>query len=381
MNQHRKENLTYAAKKAVLTMGGIIILLLKLVEGSNKMSKISEALKKTEHYTYVIAEISQNHDGSLGQAHAFIDAVAITGADAIKFQTHIADEESTKDEPFRVNFSYEDKTRYDYWKRMEFTEEHWRGLYKHATEVGLDFLSSAFSVKALNMLERIGVPAWKFGSGEVFNDVLLEKALMTNKPIILSTGMSTLLDIDLQVEMITKFGNEFILMQCTTSYPCLAKDVGINLIEEFKSRYKCHVGLSDHSATIFPSLAATTMGARAVEVHVTMSKHMFGPDVQSSITIDQLKMLVEGIRFVNTMKNNPYDKSKLTNNLSSLKNIFSKSIYASKDLKSDTILSEDNIAIKKPAKGIPSSEYKGVLGKKINKEIKKDSAIKWEDLI
>ena len=124
---------------------------------------------------YIIAEVSQNHDGSLGQAHAFIDAVAITGADAIKFQTHIAEAESTIYEPFRVKFSYEDDTRYDYWKRMEFTESQWKELYEHARNKGLDFLSSPFSVEALEMLDRIGVEAWKFGAGEVFNNILFNK--------------------------------------------------------------------------------------------------------------------------------------------------------------------------------------------------------------
>ena len=153
---------------------------------------------------YIIAEVSQNHDGSLGQAHAFIDAVASTGADAIKFQTHYAEEESTIYEPFRVNFSYEDATRYDYWKRMEFSENQWKGLYEHAVSVGLDFLSSPFSEKALDILDRIGVPAWKFGAGEVFNEKLLHKAILTNKPIMISTGLSTLDDISEQIKKIKK---------------------------------------------------------------------------------------------------------------------------------------------------------------------------------
>ena len=141
------------------------------------------------HDVYIVAEVSQNHDGSLGMAHAFIDAIAKTGADAVKFQTHIASEESTVHEPFRVKFSYCDDTRYDYWKRMEFTKEQWKGLYDHASALGLDFLSSPFSVKALRMLEDIGISAWKFGSGEVFNTVLLHEAIKTGKPILLSTGL------------------------------------------------------------------------------------------------------------------------------------------------------------------------------------------------
>src|SRR2546427_6005943 len=108
----------------------------------------------------VIAEVAQNHDGSLGAAHAYIDAVARAGADAVKFQTHIAAAESTAGEPWRVKFSRQDATRYDYWKRMEFTEEQWHGLKKHAEERGLLFLSSPFSVEAVELLERVGVPAW-----------------------------------------------------------------------------------------------------------------------------------------------------------------------------------------------------------------------------
>ena len=137
-----------------------------------------------QNSVYIIAEISQNHDGSLGQAHAFIDAVAGTGVDAIKFQTHIAEAESTPEEPFRVKFSYEDKTRYDYWKRMEFTPAQWERLQGHAQEAGLDFLSSVFSVEAFEMLESIGMPAWKLGSGEVYNKYLVEKMVKTGKPIL-----------------------------------------------------------------------------------------------------------------------------------------------------------------------------------------------------
>ena len=116
------------------------------------MQWFEQGIQKNE--VYIIAEISQNHDGSLGQAHAFIDAVAETGVDAIKFQTHIAEAESTPDEPFRVKFSYEDETRYDYWKRMEFTCGQWEELYQHAKKAGLDFLSSVFSVEAFEMLQK-----------------------------------------------------------------------------------------------------------------------------------------------------------------------------------------------------------------------------------
>ena len=125
----------------------------------------------------VIAEVAQAHDGSLGMAHAFIDAAARAGADAVKFQTHIAAAESTPGEPWRVQFSFQDKTRYDYWKRMEFTEEGWRGLKAHADERGLLFLSSPFSSEAVALLRRVGVAAWKVASGEVGNTPMFAQML------------------------------------------------------------------------------------------------------------------------------------------------------------------------------------------------------------
>lgn len=331
---------------------------------------------------YIIAEISQNHDGSLGQAHAFIDAVAETGADAIKFQTHIAEEESTPDEPFRVSFSYCDKTRYDYWKRMEFTPEQWQGLYDHAVKKGLDFLSSPFSAAALEMLDKVGVPAWKFGSGEVFNGLLLKRAIGTGKPIILSTGLSTLEEIDKQVKMVCEAGNPLLLMECTTAYPSKAEEIPIKMITHYQKRYHCPIGISDHSATIYPSLAAVALGARAVEVHVTMSREMFGPDVKASVTIEELKQIVDGAEFIGKMLEVQEDKSQLPDNKRELRTIFSKSIYAKHDLKSGETLNDDSVGIKKPfcIDGIAVEDFDKVMGKRILMDIAKDTVIKWENI-
>src|ERR671939_371718 len=137
----------------------------------------------------IIGEVAQAHDGSLGLAHAFIDAIADAGAHAVKFQTHIAAAESTPGEPWRVKFSRQDASRYDYWKRMEFTEEQWHGLKQHADESGVQFLSSPFSVEAVELLTRVGVAAWKVASGEVSNQPMFQKMAETRWPILLSTGM------------------------------------------------------------------------------------------------------------------------------------------------------------------------------------------------
>lgn len=336
----------------------------------------AEGIPKKE--VYIIAEISQNHDGSLGQAHAFIDAVAGTGVDAIKFQTHIAEAESTLDEPFRVKFSYEDKTRYDYWKRMEFTFGQWEELRRHAIEAGLDFLSSVFSVEAFEMLESIGMPAWKLGSGEVYNKYLVDKMVKTGKPILLSTGLSSYEDIDRQVEMIK--ANPYAVMQCTTAYPCPAEKIGLNLISEMRDRYDCPIGLSDHSGTIFPSLAAVANGALMIEVHVTMSPYMFGPDVKASVTIEQLREMTEGIRMITAMRNAPVDKTVLNEEQKELKRIFAKGIYLKRDLAEGERVKEEDLSFKKPMQGISGEEYNNVIGKRALRCLKKDEALQWTDL-
>ena len=143
-----------------------------------------------------VAEVAQAHDGSLGMAHAFIDAVSNVGVDVIKFQTHIAHAETTPHEPWRIRFSTQDKTRYDYWKRMEFSEDQWLDLKSHADEVGVKFISSPFSLEAVELLKKVGVYAWKIASGEVNNDEILDSIAETGLDIYLSTGMSTIEEVD-----------------------------------------------------------------------------------------------------------------------------------------------------------------------------------------
>src|SRR4030088_2618590 len=169
---------------------------------------------------FIIAEVAQAHDGSLGAAHAYIDAIAKAGADAVKFQTHIAAAESTPSEPWRVPFSFQDESRYAYWRRMEFTEDQWLGLKRHAEEKGIEFLSSPFSIEAAKMLRRIGVRAWKVASGEVTNPYLFRYVMDTRLPILLSTGMSTIQEIDTAVAQVQSAGIEIAVMQCTSMYPC-----------------------------------------------------------------------------------------------------------------------------------------------------------------
>ena len=328
----------------------------------------------------IIAEVAQNHDGSLGMAHAHIDAAANAGANAIKFQTHIADEESTAAEPWRTKFSTQDATRMDYWRRMEFSETQWHELKQHADQAGLHFLSSPFSNKAVELLEKLEIPAWKIASGEITNTLLLDRVIATQKPIILSTGLSTNDEISSAVHYIKQAGNALALLQCTSQYPCNPENIGINVISEFKHTYDCAVGLSDHSGSIFSGLAAASQKIQVIEVHMTLSREMFGPDVIASITTQELKSLVEGIRYIETIINHPVDKSILRPEAKSLRDIFMKSLYAAKDIQAGEILSKEHLTAKKPGTGIPISEVTHVIGKTVKNNIKFNSMLQLDDL-
>lgn len=328
----------------------------------------------------IIGEIAQAHDGSLGMAHAFIDAVANAGADAVKFQTHIASAESTPQEPWRIKFSLQDASRYEYWKRMEFTRGQWQGLADHAKEKELIFLSSPFSIEATELLERIGVPAWKVASGEINNKQLMKKMLQTGLPILLSTGMSRLNEIDHIVEEILKARVEFAVMQCSTAYPCPPEKIGLNLIPYFRERYGCAVGLSDHSGTIYPGLASVTLGIEVLELHVAFSREMFGPDVPASITFNELRQLVEGIRFIEKMRAHPLDKDIFAEEVMPLRQLFTKSIVASVDLEMGTILEEKHLALKKPGTGLPAEKLADLIGKRLLHNVRADDQILEQDI-
>jgi N,N'-diacetyllegionaminate synthase len=317
----------------------------------------------------ILAEVAQAHDGSLGAAHAYIDAIAATGADAVKFQTHIAAAESTPQEPWRVRFSYQDATRYDYWKRMEFTEPQWEGLKRHAEEKGLLFLSSPFSLEAAKLLRKIGLKGWKVASGEIGNSPLIDYMIGTRLPMMISTGMSPVGEIDAVVASVQSAGTPLTVMQCTSAYPCPPEKVGLNMLAGFRQRYNCAVGLSDHSGTIFPSLAAATLGAEVVEVHTTFSRECFGPDVVASVTTGELKTLVEGVRFIERMNAAAVDKNAAAQEMAPLRNLFTKSIVAQSDLPIGAVLTIENLALKKPGTGMPAERLSAMIGRRLSRPL------------
>lgn len=318
---------------------------------------------------FLIAEVAQAHDGDLDVAHSYIEALARTGVNAVKFQVHIAEAESSIYEPFRVKISDQDKTRFDYWKRMEFSLEEWKGLKKHCGEVGVEFMASPFSNAAVELLEEIGVKRYKIGSGEVTNLLLLEKVAKTGKPLIISSGMSSYSELDQTVAFLRNRGLDFSILQCTTAYPTEPDKYGLNVIKELKNRYKEPIGYSDHSARPETCIAATALGAEILEVHAVFDRNSPGPDASSSLEISEIKELVEAVKNVSTAMEFPVNKNE-NSQFNDLKKIFEKSLAVNKSLDAGHILSFEDLEAKKPkGHGIEASKFQSVIGKKLKKDL------------
>jgi len=318
--------------------------------------------------TFIIAEIAQAHNGSLEMAHKYIDAVAKTNVNAIKFQTHIANAESSIHEPFRVRFS-DDATRFDYWKRMEFNLAQWKELKNHCDEVGLEFMSSPFCNAAVNLLEEVGVQRYKVGSGEVNNLLLLEKIAQTKKPVIISSGMSSLEELDATVAFLKLRNVDYSILQCTTAYPTKPSQFGLNVIQELKERYQVTVGYSDHSSSIEACIAAAALGAEILEFHVVFDKASFGPDATSSLTMEETTQLVKAVRNIETALKHPIDKHQNAD-FFELKQIFEKSLAVNKALKAGHILTFNDLEAKKPkGYGMDAAKFQEVIGKALVKDM------------
>jgi len=329
---------------------------------------------------FLVAEVGQAHDGSLGLAHAYIDAAADSGVNAVKFQAHIAYTESTLDEPFRVAFSKQDETRYAYWERMEFSHEQWAGLVEHTRQRELDFIVSPFSTEAVEMLLDLNVSAWKVGSGEAVSGELFDALIQTRKPVFCSTGMSSMREID---EIVQRFKNKdipFAVLQCTSKYPTSFKDVGLNIIDDLQARYDCVVGLSDHTGSVFPSLAAIGRGANIIEAHIVFDKRMFGPDTHASLTPDDFTLLARFRDAFNEMMQHPVDKDTMAESMMAMRGIFGKSLAPVRRLVAGEVLTEDMLTAKKPGGGIPVEEKEQLVGRRLARDVAPDRLLSPQDL-
>lgn len=326
----------------------------------------------------IIAEVGSVHDGSFGNAKHLIETAATCGADAVKFQTHIAAAETLHHAPSPPYFTAE--PRYEYFERTAFTRTQWKGLKDHCDQHKVEFLSSPFSVEAVALLEDVGVASYKIGSGEVSNIPLLEAVADTRKSILLSSGMSTWAELDEAVQIVLRKHDRLTLLQCTSEYPCSYEQVGLNVMLEMRERYKLPVGLSDHTLTSYASIAAVVLGAAVIERHLTFSRRMYGSDAKHSLEPDEFADLVQAIRAVETILKSPVDKDAKAAELSEMKAIFEKSVVSVVDIAAGTLLSADMLAVKKPGTGIPARRLKEILGRRVVHDLQRDAVLHEADL-
>lgn len=324
----------------------------------------------------LIAEIGSVHDGSFGNACKLIEAAAAAGADAVKFQTHIAEAETLRDAPMPPYFQGE--PRFDYFRRTGFSPKQWRALKSCCEKNGVAFLSSPFSLEAVDLLEEIGVGAYKVPSGEVTNIPLMERIAATGKPVLLSSGMSDWAELDAAVAALRP-GGPVTVLQCASVYPCPPEKVGLNVLSEMKARYDTAVGFSDHTNGFAAAFAAAALGATVIEKHFTFSRLMYGSDAANAMEPDGFRQLADGLREIWKMTDNPVDKDDVSP-YQEMKTIFEKSIVIARPVAAGGILEKADLAFKKPGDGISAAYYREIVGRKVTTALPVNHKLTEDDL-
>jgi N,N'-diacetyllegionaminate synthase len=327
-------------------------------------------------HVLVIAEIGNNHDGSVRQAERLIEAAAESGADAVKFQTHIAEAEMLPSTPTPPHF---DEPRWDFTKRMELSKDDHVRLKAFAEERGLVFFSSPFSVEAVALLEEVGVPGYKIASGEVTNPPLIEAIAATGKPALLSSGMSGMEDVERAAGILREAGSDLIVMQCTSNYPCPPELVNLRAMVAMGERLGAPFGLSDHTPDIYTSIAAVALGAVAVEKHFTLSKRLYGPDHHASLVPEELARLVEGVRQVEVALGSGLKERDPS--LDPARATFEKSVVARVEIPEGAVLEQEMLTTKRPGTGIPALRISEIVGRRVARTLEPDHQLEEADLV
>lgn len=327
--------------------------------------------------TFIIAEAGVNHNGDIEIAKLLIKAAAEAGADAVKFQSFHAKSLSTpmapKAEYQKENTSVEEN-QLEMLKKLELSYEEHLELSRYCQEQGICFLSTPFDEESLSVLESIGLPLYKISSGEITNYPLLVKIAELRKPVILSTGMSTLTEVADAVSVLQEHGaGSITLLHCTTQYPTSFEDVNLNAMLTLKRRFGLNVGYSDHTQGIEIPLAAVAMGATVIEKHFTLDRRMEGPDHKASIEPNELKSMVRAIRHIEAAKGNGEKKPAAAevNNIV----VVRKSIVAKRPIKTGEVFSESNITTKRPGIGISPMKWTDLIGRVATRDYNEDELI------
>lgn len=322
-----------------------------------------------DHSTYFIAEGGLNHNGDIKLAKKMIDEAKNCGADAIKFQTYKSEEFLTRATPY-----------FDTFKNVELSYESFGELKDYSKSRGITFFSTPFDIESADYLKKIGVPCFKIASSDLTNIPLIRHIAKLNTPMIISSGLATMQEVEEAVNCCLFEGNkEIALLHCVANYPTLPEETNLSAMNTMKERFGLPVGYSDNGESPLVDLAAVSMGANLIEKHFTLDKEMQGPDHSFSIDPQGLKILISQIRMIEAMKGNGA-KLPQASEVAGRYNI-RKSITARKDIKNGEVLTAEVVSIKRPAEGIEPKYLDRVIGMKTNKDIKKDTAIHWQDIL
>lgn len=325
----------------------------------------------------VIAEAGVNHNGNLELALRMVDKAKEAGADIVKFQTFIPEEVVSMYAPkarYQENNTDKNESQLDMVRKLVLKNEEFIGLKKYCGSKGIGFLSTPFDLASIDFLNRIGCSLWKIPSGEITNYPYLVKLAKYGKPIILSTGMSTLEEIADAIKILKNNGaGEITLLHCTTEYPAPFGEVNLNAMLTLKKEFGCKVGYSDHTQGMEVSIAAVAMGASVIEKHFTLDKDMEGPDHKASLEPIELKNMVKAIRNVESA----LGSSKKEPTISEIKNlaVARKSIIAAREIKAGELLTQENLATKRPGTGISPMKWEKVLGTRAIRDFSEDELI------
>ena len=343
-----------------------------------KIGKIQIGLN---HNPFIIAEMSGNHNQSLDRALEIVEAAAKTGVQALKLQTYTADTITldVKEGEFFIddkNSLWKGKSLYELYEEAHTPWEWHQPIMQRANELGMLCFSTPFDDTAVDYLEALDVPAYKIASFENTHLPLIKKVASTGKPMIISTGMASIAEMDEMVQTIRDAGCEqFILLKCTSTYPATPENSNVLTIPHMRRLFNCEVGLSDHTMGIGASVAAVAHGATVIEKHFTLNRADGGVDSDFSMEPEEMKQLVieteRAWQSLGQIKygTSPVEKGSLT---------FRRSLYIAEDMKKGDVFNEKNLRIVRPGNGLPPKYYDVILGRKVNRNVKKGTAVKWE---
>lgn len=336
-------------------------------------------INRTSNHTFIICEIGVNHNGDVELAKKMIEKASECDVDAVKFQTFNSEDlvtDNAKTAQYQEKNTNE-SSQLELLKKLELTFDEFEELKNYALEHDVMFISSPFDVKSVDLLEKLDVPFYKLGSGELNNFELIDYIQKTNKPLILSTGMSSLDEITETYNHIKNKDN-LILLHCITGYPTSFSEANLNFIKTMQKEFDVPIGFSDHSPGIELPIAAVALGACIIEKHFTLDKTLEGPDHKASLNPKEFKNMVEAIRNVEIAMGDGVRK--ISENEDEIKKIARKSIILNENISKGTAIERKMLSIKRPGTGIAPNDIEKIIGKKVNRNLSANSVLKWDYL-